>query len=143
MRHHRWLALNAVHIYPVARLNDWNQLGYSRWITGTTAPALIAPNGIFLPQNGLLLDSTTHAMFDAYDIAVSPDHGRQVVVFSPDSRQLRGRVLSSTTRPRAARDQNMAVSDNLLRWHFHQAILLNIRGGARECGTLTMQEATP
>ncbi|PYI09742.1 hypothetical protein BO78DRAFT_415302 [Aspergillus sclerotiicarbonarius CBS 121057] len=117
-----WLGMIAAHIYPVSRLTSWNQNGYSRWVTDTTDPRLIAPNGLFSAQNGLLLDSTTHSFFDRFKVA----HGHKVVVFTRDSQQVGGRVLSPTTRP--SRDRNLTVSDDLLRWHFHQAILTNMKG---------------
>ncbi|PWY66006.1 hypothetical protein BO70DRAFT_175983 [Aspergillus heteromorphus CBS 117.55] len=123
--HDPWRGLMAAHIYPVSRLAAWNQERRA-WITDTTDAAMIAPSGLFSAQNGLLLEATTHICFDLYEIAVSPDHGYRVVPFALDSLGVGGLVLSSTTRP--ARDENRRVSDDILRWHFHQAILRNMRG---------------
>ncbi|KAL4943325.1 hypothetical protein BDV06DRAFT_211177 [Aspergillus oleicola] len=49
----------------------------------------------------------------------------RIVVFNDDSRDLRGRVLSTSTRQGHA---NYRVSDDCLCWHFQQCILTHMRG---------------
>ena len=63
----RWLMLNMIYggasrQHTSFRLH-WNQHNYNRWVT-------IQPNTV---QNGLLLDSTIHALFDGYEITINPD----------------------------------------------------------------------
>ena len=51
-----------------------------------------------------------------------------IFAFTPDMRNLDGRVLDSRCR-----DLNPdRVSDDLLRWHFHMAVLANMKGAAIE-----------
>ncbi|KAF8424379.1 hypothetical protein EV426DRAFT_642349 [Tirmania nivea] len=51
-------------------------------------------------QNGLLLRADLHILFDTYDVSINPDFG------------------NDECRP----------VDELLRWHFRQAVLANMRG---------------
>lgn len=86
-----------------------------------------------------------HSLFDKFKISVSPDvstlqppfacvigntnrpqHGHKVICFTVDTERVAGRVLNATTRP--SQDSNLTVSDNVLRWHFHQSILTNMKG---------------
>lgn len=48
-----------------------------------------------------------------------------MVLFEPDALGILGRVLSPSTR---SGDQNHRVSDDCLRWHYRQAILMHMRG---------------
>ena len=65
--------LNAAHIFPVARQSSWNRNDYGNaWISDTSPASSIAGNGIYSPQNGLLLQATVHTMFDQYKIAINP-----------------------------------------------------------------------
>ena len=72
-----WRGFEATHIFPIAykgratRLykGHWDQYDYGRWIT-------IQPNtggSINSVQNGLLLGSDIHDLFDSYDISINPD----------------------------------------------------------------------
>jgi hypothetical protein len=64
-----WQGFEAAHIFPLAYEGHWNDNGYSRWIT-------IPPeNGgtINSVQNGLLLRSDIHQLFDSYIVSVNPD----------------------------------------------------------------------
>ncbi|KAG0633402.1 hypothetical protein HOY80DRAFT_1105786 [Tuber brumale] len=76
-------------------------------------------------QNGFLLQRNVHAMFDRYLISVNPDDGYKVVVFAVDIYGYDGKTLDPVCRNP---DDPHRVSDHLLRWHFRQSVLANIRG---------------
>ncbi|KAF2177197.1 hypothetical protein K469DRAFT_733016 [Zopfia rhizophila CBS 207.26] len=101
-----WRGFEAAHIFPLAYEGYWSDYNYGRWIT--IPPANPTKGSIILMQNGLLLDSAIHQEFDGYDLSVNPDHLDQ-------------RLLNDPQRP----------VDQLLQWHFRQAVLVNMRG-ARE-----------
>lgn len=58
--------------------------------------------------------------------ANQPQHGHMGVCFTVDTEKVAGRVLSATTKP--SFDTNLTVNDKILRWHFHQSILTNMKG---------------
>lgn len=64
-----WRGFQVAHIFPLAYQGHWNQHNFARWIT--IPPA----NGdtINSVQNGLLLRSDIHELFDDYDISINPD----------------------------------------------------------------------
>ena len=114
-----WGGFEAARIFPLAYYDHWKDHNYSRWIT-------IQPTkgeSINSVQNGMLLDSGIHQLFDAYDISINPDDNYKVVAFRPTGRNIEGKHLDQElfTRPDAP-------VDNLLRWHFRQAVLANMRG---------------
>jgi len=55
---------------------------------------------------------------------VDPDDNYKIVAFDLDIRRLDGRILDPVCRNP---DDPHCVSDQLLRWHFRQLILANIR----------------
>jgi len=64
-----WTGFESAHIFPLAYEGHWNQHNYGRWIT-------IQPDtggSINSVQNGLLLRSDIHELFDAYAISINPD----------------------------------------------------------------------
>ena len=114
-----WGGLEAAHIFPVGKEDLWIEQNYGRWIT-------IQPTqggSINSVQNGLLLDSRMHHLFDAFDISINPDDNYKVVAFTGIGDNIEGRYLDRElfTRPDAP-------VDPLLRWHFRQAVLTNMRG---------------
>ncbi|CUS12263.1 unnamed protein product, partial [Tuber aestivum] len=66
-----------------------------------------------------------HQKFDQYLVSVNPDDNYKIVVFDPDIRVLDGRILDPMCRNPADPHR---VSDQLLRWHFRQSVLANMRG---------------
>lgn len=50
--------------------------------------------------------------------------------FVEDLEQCGGKTLSSSTRP--AGNPNSRVSDELLRWHFRQCVLTNMKGAGEK-----------
>jgi hypothetical protein len=63
----------AGHIFPQARLSEWNDRGFRNFITDPSAARLISSSKIHSPQNGILLAETLHTLFDSYQISIDPD----------------------------------------------------------------------
>ncbi|CUS15899.1 unnamed protein product, partial [Tuber aestivum] len=118
-----WIAFEAVHIFPSEHESLWIQSDYQRWITDMDDAN--RSSKINSPQNGFLLQSTARQMFNQYLISVNPDDGYKVVVFTIDFLQWDGRILDPACQNPADPHH---VSDQLLRWHFRQSILANVRG---------------
>ncbi|KAF8465276.1 hypothetical protein BDZ91DRAFT_659436 [Kalaharituber pfeilii] len=118
-----WTMFEGAHIFPLEKENLWIEWGYSRWITDmddTNGASKI--NSL---QNGFLLKSDVHQAFDQYLLSVNPDDNYKVVVFDDDILGLDGRILDAVCRDPANPHR---VSDQLLRWHFRQSVLANMRG---------------
>lgn len=64
-----WNGFEAAHIFPLAYEGHWIDHDYGRWITIEPAKG----GRINSVQNGLLLASDIHQLFDAYDISINPD----------------------------------------------------------------------
>ncbi|KAH8710195.1 HNH endonuclease-domain-containing protein [Phaeosphaeriaceae sp. PMI808] len=114
-----WTGFEAAHIFPLAYEDHWKNNGYDRWITVPPASG----GSINSVQNGLLLDSAIHQLFDSYSFSINPDDNYKIVFFTFDARNLAGKhldleFLNNPQRP----------VDQLLRWHFRQAVLANMRG---------------
>ncbi|KAK9371609.1 uncharacterized protein V1513DRAFT_455154, partial [Lipomyces chichibuensis] len=69
--------------------------------------------------------SHIHEQFDKYIISIKPDDDYRIVTFRDDIFNVGGRQLD-----RVCRDPNsdQSARDELLRWHFRQAVLANMRG---------------
>ncbi|KAI9858501.1 MAG: hypothetical protein M1813_006442 [Trichoglossum hirsutum] len=63
--------------------------------------------------------------FDQYLISVNPDDNYKVTVFGVDTFGMDGRFLDPACRNP---EDPHRVSDQLLRWHFRQSVLANVRG---------------
>ncbi|KAG9235943.1 hypothetical protein BJ875DRAFT_373223, partial [Amylocarpus encephaloides] len=92
---------------------------YNRWVT--TQPE--SGGSINSVQNGILLGSAIHQLFDAYDLSINPDDNYNIVFFTLDGDNLAGKYLNQQFR-----DDPLRPADQLLRWHFRQAVLANMRG---------------
>ena len=64
-----WTGFEAAHIFPLAYEGHWIKHGYDRWIT--IRPEL--GGTINSVQNGMLLDSAVHQLFDSYNLSINPD----------------------------------------------------------------------
>ena len=64
-----WTGFEAAHIFPLAYEGEWEEQGYGRWITSIP----ISGGTINSVQNGMLLNSSIHQLFDSYHLAVNPD----------------------------------------------------------------------
>jgi hypothetical protein len=141
-------ALDVCHIFPAAKQELWDEKGYESWITDTTDPRLIGPSKLFSAQNGLLLRSDMHTRFDLFRWSINPDvsntfshirlsgadkivkAGYMVVVFTVDVQEIGGTIISDSTRVDVT--ANSRVSDDALRWHYHQAILSHLKGAGQK-----------
>ncbi|KAG0128273.1 hypothetical protein HOY82DRAFT_622055 [Tuber indicum] len=118
-----WAGFEVAHIFPLERESHWIQCNYGRWITDMDdAPGTSKINS---SQNGFLLQATVHQLFKQYLLSINPDDGYKVVVFDPDRFGLDGRILDPVCRSPAGPHR---VSEELLRWHFRQSVLANMRG---------------
>ncbi|KAG0136480.1 hypothetical protein HOY82DRAFT_479109 [Tuber indicum] len=120
---HDWTGFEVAHIFPLECENYWIQHNYELWITDIDDAA--GSSKINSSQNGFLLRTDIHQMFKQYLWSVNPDDGYKVVVFTIDRFGFDGRILDpvcrSTTDPHR-------VSDEILRWHYRQSVLANVRG---------------
>ncbi|MCJ1386120.1 hypothetical protein MMC17_009245 [Xylographa soralifera] len=112
-----WTGLQAAHIFPLAYLGHWVEHNYGRWITVQTEQPI---NSV---QNGLLLRSDIHQLFDMYFVSINPDDNYKLIWFTHDRNNLAGRYLDQQFLNNPSRPV-----DQLLRWHFRQAVLANMRG---------------
>jgi hypothetical protein len=64
-----WRGFESTHIFPLAYEQYWTDHNYSRWIS------IIPDRGAAINsvQNGLLLRSDLHMLFDFYDFSINPD----------------------------------------------------------------------
>lgn len=103
-----------LHIFPLSLDQHFASQGF----TG------INSTGADSPQNGMLLDSTVHQFWDSYSIAVNPNDGYRMQSFSPNVWELHGKVMDPVCRDP---DNPLSVDGALLRWHYEQAVLCNVR----------------
>ncbi|KAI9774360.1 MAG: hypothetical protein M1840_004254 [Geoglossum simile] len=97
----------------------WTNHDYSRWIT---VPAT-SGGSINSVQNGVLLRGDIHSLFDSYLISINPDDNYKIVCFQRDGKNIAGKHLDQQFLEDPCRPV-----DQLLRWHFRQAVLANMKG---------------
>ncbi|PGG98320.1 hypothetical protein GX51_06882 [Blastomyces parvus] len=119
----RWTGFKTAHVFPLQHERIWTDQGYGRWVTNMENE--VEASRINSTQNGLLLRSDIHELFDLYLLSINPDDGYKIISFGPDSAKIDGRILDPICRN--PNDSNR-VSDELLRWHFRQAVLANVKG---------------
>ncbi|KAK9385248.1 hypothetical protein V1515DRAFT_617505 [Lipomyces mesembrius] len=108
----RWTRYEAAHIFPNYNFRELVVLDE-------------CDGSVNSPQNGLLLQSHVHAMFDQYEISINPNDDYRIVCFLDDSLGLAGRQLDPVCRDRGHPHH---LNDKILFWHFQQAVLANMRG---------------
>ncbi|KAI5790695.1 hypothetical protein DFH27DRAFT_592204 [Peziza echinospora] len=109
-----WGGFEAAHIFPLES-ESW-------WVLEDVTPGVAKINS---RQNGFLLRGDIHNDFDNYIVSVNPDDNYKIIVFALDNFGVDGRTLDPVCRD----PQNPhSVSDHLLRWHFRQSVLANMRG---------------
>ncbi|KAF8438246.1 hypothetical protein BGX38DRAFT_1098191, partial [Terfezia claveryi] len=101
---------------------------YGRWITDIDDTSGVSK--INSCQNRFLLQANLHNQFDQYLFSVNHDkvptvYTYKVVVFGVDLDGMDGRLLDSVCRKPVDPHR---ISDELLRWHFRQSVLGNMRG---------------
>ncbi|KAK9320213.1 hypothetical protein V1517DRAFT_356076 [Lipomyces orientalis] len=107
----RWTKYEAAHIFPVAVECIFQNYNFGELVYNS-------------PQNGLLLQRTVHGLFDQYEISINPSDDYRIVCFLDDSLGLAGRQLDPVCRDSGDPHH---VNDNILFWHFQQAVLANMR----------------
>jgi len=123
IQHDSWDGFEATYIFPPEHEELWIQSDNDRLITNMDNAT--GSSKINSAQNGFLLDCSAQQLFNGHLIAVNPDDGYKIVTFCGDSFGHDGKILDPVCRNPA--DPN-SVSDHLLRWHFRQSILANMRG---------------
>ncbi|KAE8445133.1 hypothetical protein EG329_013735 [Mollisiaceae sp. DMI_Dod_QoI] len=119
----RWTGFEAAHIFPLAFEGLWKEYNYGRWIKSPSNGEEIKGGKINSIQNGLLLSSDIHQLFDMYDFSINPDDNYKIVCFDRDGYDIAGNFFDQ--RPL---DDPQRPADQLLRWHFRQAVLVNMKG---------------
>ncbi|KAI5809503.1 HNH endonuclease-domain-containing protein [Peziza echinospora] len=123
MAPYSWSLFEAAHIFPLGAQNLWIQWNYARWVTDMDDT--VGVSKINSCQNGMLLRKDIHGEFDQYLVSVNPDDGYKVIVFGIDMLGIDGKTLDFVCRDS---EDPHKVSDELLRWHFRQSVLGNMRG---------------
>lgn len=133
-----WAGFQAAHVFPLQKESLWVQHDYGRWITNMdSASGVSRINSV---QNGLLLRGDLHDQFDQYLFSINPDvsipntclrntnlqkDGYKIITVMPNALGIDGRILDPVCRNQDNIDR---VSDEVLRWHFRQCVLANMRG---------------
>ncbi|KAK9352079.1 HNH endonuclease-domain-containing protein [Lipomyces doorenjongii] len=117
-----WPGFEAAHIFPLSKEDDFIHQGFSRWITNRAGPR---DTGINSCQNGLLMRAQIHQHFDAFRFSINVDDNYKIISFDSDIERVDGRTLDLVCR---SPNDERSARDELLRWHFRQAVLANIRG---------------
>ena len=68
-----WAGFEAAHIFPLAFEGHWKEYNYGRWITSPSNGEEIKGGKINSVQNGILLESAIHQLFDMYFVSINPD----------------------------------------------------------------------
>ncbi|KAK9241770.1 HNH endonuclease-domain-containing protein [Lipomyces tetrasporus] len=118
----RWTGFEAAHIFPLSSEEYFVQSGFIRWITNRMDEH---DTGINSCQNGLLMQNSIHALFDDFGFAVNPDDGYKITCFDGDPFGIDGKVLDPVCRDPS---DDRSARNELLRWHFRQVVLANMRG---------------
>ncbi|KAK9318770.1 HNH endonuclease-domain-containing protein [Lipomyces orientalis] len=118
-----WAGFQAAHVFPLEHENLWMQFNYGRWITNMDG--VVGRSKINSLQNGLLMSENLHTRFDQYLFSINPDDSHKVITFMPNHWGIDGRILDPICRQPNHPDR---VSDEVLRWHFRQCVLANMRG---------------
>jgi hypothetical protein len=66
-----WAGFQAAHIFPLGLQSQWQAQGWSQQIT--ILPPKRSYGSINSVQNGLLLRSDIHELFDSYHFSINPD----------------------------------------------------------------------
>lgn len=118
-----WSGFEAAHIFPLAYEGYWKEQNFGRWVTLPTSSG----DRINSVQNGLLLYGGLHTSFDHFEFSINPDDNYKIVCFIPDVHGIAGTSLDSRLL-----DDDRRPAPELLRWHFRQSVLANMRGAAGE-----------
>ncbi|OBZ79901.1 hypothetical protein A0H81_01457 [Grifola frondosa] len=120
-----YVRLKAAHIFPRAHDIEWVDKGYQSLITDT-APIADVGGAIKIDsiQNTLLLRSDLHDAWDSYRFGVNADAGYIVIPFVAGYDDIAGKILKLDH----ITDPTIRPLDDLLRDHFLQCVLKNMKG---------------
>ncbi|KAK9487886.1 HNH endonuclease-domain-containing protein [Lipomyces starkeyi] len=104
-----WASFEAAHIFPLSCEEQFRK----------------TDTGMNSCQNGLLMRSSIHHLFGTFKFSIDPDDDYKITCFSIDMDGIDGRTLDPVCRDQM---DERRVIDELLRWHFRQAILANMKG---------------
>ncbi|KAK9329109.1 HNH endonuclease-domain-containing protein [Lipomyces starkeyi] len=116
----RWTGYDAAHIFPVALESMFHNCNFGELVILDERDGSVNS-----PQNGLLLQTNVHRRFDQCEISINPNDDYRIVCFLDDSLGLAGRQLDAICRDI---EHPHYVNDNIILWHFQQAVLANMRG---------------
>ncbi|KAK9241919.1 hypothetical protein V1506DRAFT_465448 [Lipomyces tetrasporus] len=116
----RWTGYDVAHIFPVALESMFHNYNFGELVVLDDRDGSVNS-----PQNGLLLRTDVHGRFDQYEISINPNDDYRIVCFLDDSLGLAGRQLDTICRDI---EHPHHVNDNIIFWHFQQAVLANMRG---------------
>ncbi|KAI0248181.1 hypothetical protein BJV78DRAFT_1238640 [Lactifluus subvellereus] len=118
-----YTGFEAAHIFPLSETDTWNCLDYKRFIEDDQILAGYEMNSV---QQGFLCSSTEHQMFDDYTIGVNPDDNYRIYDFvgRDPNRSPHGRLFYRNMNV----EQRYRPSLDLLRDHFRQCVLRNVKG---------------
>ncbi len=68
-----WTGFQAAHIFPQAFEELWKEYNFGRWIKSPSSNGEEIKGEINSVQNGLLLRSDIHQLFDMYFLSINPD----------------------------------------------------------------------
>ncbi|PUU73385.1 hypothetical protein B9Z19DRAFT_1135221 [Tuber borchii] len=94
-------------------------------VNGSVPPPTKSDRSINSPQNGILLNATAHALFASYHVSINPDDNYKIVCFTPSAAQL---GIAGGHIDRIFLDHPLRPAGEHLRWHFRQAVLVNMNG---------------
>ncbi|KGO70434.1 hypothetical protein PITC_015400 [Penicillium italicum] len=117
--------LEATHVFPVSLISEWKQDNYEQYITDPSPSNDVGESRLYSAQNGLLLSTDIHILFDAFTIGVDPDSGYKIIVFATDNVRMGGTCLKDS-----ARSGPQHVSADLLRWHLRMCLYRNMKANA-------------
>ncbi|KAL4882555.1 HNH endonuclease-domain-containing protein [Aspergillus karnatakaensis] len=125
---------DAAHIYPVSRVAEWRQQNLQQHITDTSPATAITQTGLYSAQNGLLLRSDIHHLWDNFLIAIDPDADYKVICFHGEDtvekkRRLGGNRIKGATHN--SPNPNDRISPRLLRWHLKMCLLKMMKGNSQ------------
>ncbi|PUU84244.1 hypothetical protein B9Z19DRAFT_1060352 [Tuber borchii] len=116
-----WAGFSVTHIFPLAHEKYWNIHNYGSSIS--TLPK--SGRSIDSVQNGILLRSDIRCHFESYLVSINPDDNYKIVFFQDDNFGITDTHLSNLEAFLADPQRPL---DQLLRWHYRQAVLANVRG---------------
>ncbi|KAF3079798.1 hypothetical protein TWF569_009167 [Orbilia oligospora] len=121
-----WTGMEAAHIWPLGKGSEWIRQNASRWITDSDSDGFSNELKMNSPQNGILVSSIAHTLFDSYTLAINPEAGYRIYDFGRNKFGYGGKFMSATARQ--SNNNNNGARDTLLLWHFRQCVLANMRG---------------